>query len=487
MIKNLLPCLALCLCLIACQSSKKSVKSEWPVYKSNPFVIDLDSRHVQSGRGGVIVHDVTGDGLFDFIISSRENDHGPGRATLSAYDHFGRVLWVMDNIDFYMQGNTENYGMPGWCGPGVAAGDVDGDGEAEVLHMDSTGQVVIRNGQRGEVKRILTVPKYEGAPGKFKWTHLQIANLRGHGDCDLILQGDTGRYEDQFAPFPHIAGVNIETGDVLWNYNGYAGAKHGGFRACDIDGDGKDEVAGATIIDDNGTLMNKSWVYKKIRNNKYHFDSIFMYDVRPDKTGIEIVLLEEGHVEDDHTALVTPDEFLWAKKKNNGWEPQNAAVGDFDPDRPGLEIWNRSRTAEQTPWVYDAQGNEIASYSLFERQPPGWRGRGVEMIAAIDWEGGKKEYCAAKERHIDAGICIFDALGGENMFIEYWGKSDSLDRIYVVDIAGDYREEIVTTSMVNKKLYVYWNPGPNNNPPKPRKWTFNWYIRQKQNYNYYSP
>jgi hypothetical protein len=463
-----------------------TVEDTWPQYEQNPHVIDIDSRHVVSGRGAIIVHDLNDDGLLDFILSSKENDFESGRATLSAIDHNGEQLWIKDNIDFYIEGNAENYGLPGWSGPGTAAGDVDNDGNAEVLHLNGSGQVVIRNGQDGEVERTVTVPKYSGAPSDFQWTHLQIANLRGQGDFDLILQGDRGSNESEYTPFPHLTGINIATGEVLWNYDNYSGCKHNGFRACDLDMDGRDEVGGATIIDDNGTLMN-SWDYKAFRDNTYHFDSQFMYDVRPDIPGIEVVLLEEGHVSDDHTSVVSYNQFIWTEMHNTGWEPQNAAVGNFDPTRAGLEIWNRSRTDDQTPWVYDAQGNEIASYNLFEYQPSSWTGAGVEQIYAIDWEGGNKEYAAAKERHVDAGVCIYDAMGGSNMFIEYWGNADELNRVYVVDISGDYREELVAVSMANKKLYVYWNEQENSNQPRPRKWLQNCYRRQKQNYNYYSP
>ncbi len=50
-------------------------------------------------------------------------------------------------------------------------------------------------------------------------------------------------------------------------------------------------------------------------------------------------------------------------------EPQNAAVGEFDFTRKGLEIWCRSRyDPNQKPWVFDSEGDVISHYEL-SRKP----------------------------------------------------------------------------------------------------------------------
>ncbi len=76
-----------------------------------------------------------------------------------------------------------------------------------------------------------------------------------------------------------------------------------------------------------------------------------------------------------------------------------------------------------------------------------------------------------------------DAESGK--FVKWW--EEQADRIYVVDVAGDYREEIVVVNDAAREIRVYANTAANTNPPRPRLWTLNHYRRQKMNYNYYSP
>ena len=78
--------------------------------------------------------------------------------------------------------------------------------------------------------------------------------------------------------------------------------------------------------------------------------------------GLELVLLEEGR---NYVSLLHRDRGILFWKTNERQEPQNAAVGEFDPTRQGLEIWCRSRyNTHQKPWVLDARGEIIASQEL---------------------------------------------------------------------------------------------------------------------------
>jgi len=422
-----------------------------------------------SGRGGIIVHDLDGDGRRDYILSSKENDWNAGRAAISAYDSSGKLMWLQE-VDIQANGQAEDNGLPGWSGPGVTAGDIDGDGKAEIVYLDTQNRVVVRHGESGEIQR--RIGPVALPAGASRWAHLQIVNLRGAGDRDLILQADP-------LPFRWIKAIRADTGASIWSFDSYVGCKHNGFRAADIDGDGRDEVVGATIIDDDGKLMN-SWSYRKISG---HFDSIFVYDVKPNVAGLEVVLLEESHKGDDRTALVNPDRVFW-EASHKGWEPQNAAVGKFDVARSGLQVWNRSRFSEdQRPWVLDEDGKVIATWVMNEVKPEGWSNRGLETINVINWSGGAKHYLAAKERHVSGKIAIIDAINGK--FIKWW--QEQADRIYVVDVRGDAREEIVVVNNAAWEIRVYVNEAANAGAATPSPWAENYYRRQKLNYNYYSP
>lgn len=447
----------------------------WPQYDSNPFVIPLQ-QDTLTQRGGIIVADVNNDGLLDYLVSQKDDpmDSQTAPATIGAYAHDGTTLWVKD-VNLLI--NEITYGFPGLYGPGLATADVDGDSELEVLHLTPDNTLIVRNGLTGDVEKTIALPQPEGGIGR--WGQLQIANLRGLGDKDVILQADhdPNDFEDKNIA-PWLGAVAVDTEEILWTTNAYYGLRHGGFRAADIDGDGLDEVAGTALIDDDGTRMN-TWDYRDITG---HLDAMALADIKPGMAGLEVVLLEESHQGDDRTALVNPDQvFFYASR--NGDEPQNTAVGDFDPGRSGLEIWNRSRfNLDQRPWVLDADGNIIAEWVMNEKKPFGWSEKGVEMIAAIDWTGGDKNYIAAKERHTDGRIAVIDAMTGD--FIRWWEEAAA--RLLVADVAGDYREELIVVNNKTGEIRVYWNDALNANENR-RYWHQNQYKRQKENYNYYSP
>jgi len=241
---------------------------------------------------------------------------------------------------------------------------------------------------------------------------------------------------------------------------------------------GRDEVLGGTLVGPDGA-------FRTIIPLRGHIDSIFAYDVRPDLPGLEVVALEEGGSTKDaggnRVFLYNADRLIWETHYQH-WEPQNAAVGEFDAARPGLEIWCRSRfNTRQKPWVHDARGALLARYEMDDVAPEGWADEGVEIIYAIDWTGGPTQLAAAKERHTDGDVCVFNPVTG--VFVERFQEKAA--RLYVADVAGDWREEIVVLN--GNELHIYHNPAPNPNRDHPRLWAQPHYRKSKLTYNYYSP
>jgi hypothetical protein len=471
---------------------------EWPEYRSNPYKIKLNSsQHEISGRGGIIVSDLNDDGLLDFVVTTKEHDTGKGRAAIGAYDHFGEELWIVDDADIKLNGQAEYNGLPGWHGPGISASDVDNDGNTEIVHLNRGNKIVIRMGESGEIKKVIPVAlPEEGIQSHMmnfyrvlktssvrtaikelfrtpdRWAHFEIVNLKGRDDDEAILQADP-------LPFRWLKAISLRTGETLWENYQYVGPQHGGLRAADIDGDSFDEVVGGVVIDHNGKLLN-TWQYRKFPG---HFDSLYIGDILPEETGLEWVLLEEGHKGDDRTSLLGRRKPFFYHSFA-GEEPQNAAIGEFDTLSPGMEIWCRSRfNTDQRPWVIDSSGRTIASYRLNNKKPDSWSDEGIEVIYRIDWYGGSRHYIAAKERHVDGKISIIDPLTGE--FLHWWNENAA--RIYVADVAGDYREEIIVLNSKENEIRVYFNGEENSHKRQGRYWDLNEYKRQKLNYNYYSP
>jgi hypothetical protein len=63
--------------------------------------------------------------------------------------------------------------------------------------------------------------------------------------------------------------------------------------------------------------------------------------------------------------------------------------------------------------------------------------------------------------------------------------AEKADRLYVADVTGDWREEIIVLN--GSELRIYANDAPNPNPNRPRLWADRNYRRLKQCHNYYSP
>jgi hypothetical protein len=118
---------------------------------------------------------------------------------------------------------------------------------------------------------------------------------------------------------------------------------------------------------------------------------------------------------------------------------------------------------------------------MAEAAPAGWTDQGVDGNQVVDWEGSGPRYCAAKERHRAGDICVFDPMTGR--FLRRW--PEKAERIFVADVAGDWREEILVVS--GSEIHVYWNAEPNAHPPRPRYWAQQCYRRNKANWCFYSP
>lgn len=462
----------LALALLATCSSC-ALANDWPQYETNPFRFTLAQPGPgESDEGGIICADANGDGRPDFIYTT------PG--SVGAYAHDGSPLWVSE-CDVRVSGSSERFGLPGIHHPNVQVGDVDGDGRAEVVFLLQDGRIRVLDGPTGAERAVVAPATPAGVTA---WQHLVVCNLRGEGDRDLVLQAPSDA--DDYKVGNHVAGFSFDglEPSLLWQRDDFGALAHGPLRVADLNSDGRDEICGFTILGPNGSVP-ANWAYPPMSDDiaggaSFHIDSLFVADVRPDVPGLEVVLLEEGR---NYLALVNYEAGVLWHVTNDREEPQNAAVGDFDPARPGLEIWCRSRRDEhQVPWVVDAMGEVISGYAMDDVAPPDWTTKGVEVIWAIDWTGEQRQLACAKARHEQGDVCVFDPMSGE--FLQRF--TERAARLYVADIAGDWREEIVVVTP-DGQVHVYHNPASNPRPNEPRLWERQHYRRAKSSWNYYSP
>jgi len=418
-------------------------------YEANPFVVELDipgPGDEEDSAGGIVVADVDDDGKMDFLVTCRGH----------------RKLWVA-RTDIGVGGSSERQGLPGHHGPGVAAGDTDGDGRCEVVFLTRDSVVHVVDGATGKEKGSAKPPVPKGAE---RWELAMIADFRGKADDgDVLLQATnakgyrTGRYLAAYAIDALLKG-----GRPLWTTDRFGPCAHNGARLADLDGDGRDEVLGETILGPTGKLLAKAAPHRG------HLDSLFVADVLPGRPGLEIIVLEEGGGDSNCVQVFGAKGPLW-RSHFKRQEPHDAVF-----------VWCRSRyNTHQKPFVFDAAGRKVFDYAMDDVAPKGWTASGVEVIHTIDWTGERHQLACAKERHTAGDVCVFEPLTGR--FVEHF--RNKADRLYVADVTGDWREEIVV--LAGSRLHVYHNPKPNPRPDEKRLWTSRNYRRLKHCHNYYSP
>ena len=431
------------------------------------MVISLRIPPPADTAGAMIVADLTMNGRMDYLVSV------PGHVAAHAND--GHELWVR-RLDICLNAKSETNGLPGHHGSGLQAGDIDGDGQTEVLFFVQDSVLYVLDGVTGQTEWTASPPHPEGSE---RWEQVMIADFCGNGDRDLLLQTSNkdgyriGRYLTAYSA-EELRKANYQP---LWQRDDFFSCAHNGARLADLDGDGRDEVLGGTVLSSTGRPLVSVPLDPLLR--RPHLDSIFVADVDPEREGLEVVALEEGG--ENRVFCYGYGGLVFVTHYQN-WEPQNAAIGRFDPARPGLQIWCRSRFNEhQKPFVFDQRGELISRYDMDAVAPVGWTVRGVEVINAIHWTGEARQYAVAKERHRSGDVALFDPIQGQ--FLERF--EEQADRLYVADVSGDWREEIIV--LAQRELHVYHNDSPNPNPDRPRLWSQQSYRRSKMTWNYYSP
>jgi hypothetical protein len=486
----------------------KGFCGDTPQYGTNPFSFSFTGSPYWFGDHFFMI-DLNGDGHLDFTYRTEWG--------LYAYDHYGTLMWV------------KTIQIPEQChGATFAAADIDGDSQVEVLALNRSNEIIVYDGYNGNPED--TIDVNVGAYQRLG--HIAVVNLRGAGDRDVIVQTmDTDLSGYNFYINRTLIAMNVEstTVDTLWRvkqnraygdgyYEGYWGQAHGGLMCADVDGDGLDEVVGGNYIDDDGTFMDVNfpynWVHTFPPDYMDHLDCVAVGDFLPNTTDLEWVITNEDHQDggtgywDWYTSMLSTSDTEWQHETtlfsegsaNNDREPQHVAVGNFDTESLFSEIWVRSRFGDplkpeekQHPWVLNSSGVQFTHYEMDTTLPAGFNingnKMGLELIWTIDWFGTKKEYIAGTTRgSTDGHVGIFDAVTGDSIWTTMDRASNMQCKIlYVADVSGDSREEIVVMDLSDNTIKVFWNGEVNTNQPKPDKWDDPLYARVKQNWGYYSP
>lgn len=434
----------------------------WPEYNSNPFKIDLKLPPPSTSAGGIVTAPITQNGLMDFVVT------GPGHIGL--YGHFGGQLWHQE-ADIRVTTQSELNGLPGDHAPGVQIADIDGDKRLEIIYLDNQGVLHALDGVSGREEWNSNPPcPVECA----QWELAAICNLRGFGDRDIILQSTNkngyrlGRYLQAYS----IEDLMMKNYAPLWERHDYFGCAHGGIRLADINQDGRDEVLGGSIITSEGEGL--PGVPLTANNESNHIDALFPANIRVDVPGIETVILEHGG--ENRVFVHNYDQLIW-QSHHKHLKPKYAVAGAFGENPSDRFIWCAANSGNsRLPFVF----NQVGEVVVDGEETPGyqtdfWK-TGVENVSIIHWDGGHQQFACGRSKGASRTACIFNPLTGEIIK----KLTDHADRVYVVDVSGDWREEVVIQS--GSRLLIFSNEDKNPNPDLTRFWDNPVYERAKMNY-----
>ncbi|WP_335964841.1 rhamnogalacturonan lyase [Galbibacter sp. PAP.153] len=407
------------------------------------------------------VGDLDGDGQYEIILkwdptNAKDNSHNgyTGNVYLDAYTLSGEFKWRID-----LGGNIR----AGAHYTQFMVYDLDGDGKAEVAcktadgTIDGTGNVIgnpdadyrNKSGRVLEGAEYLTV--FEGDTGKAITTTDYIPGRRNVGSW-----GDTyGNRSDRFlgavayldGRHPSLVmcrGYYTRTVIASWDFKdgqlkkrwifdtddtgnqAYAGQGNHNLSIADVDADGKDEIVyGSMTVDDNGKGLYTTGLG--------HGDALHVSDFDPERPGLEVFMPHENKVDGVTFRSARTGEVIWQHKKK--MDVGRGLAADIDATQVGAEFW-----ASGDLGVYNTDGKQV----------------GTEIPSinfAIWWDD-------ELDRELLDGNSI-SKYGVGTVFTAEGCKSNNGTKAtpsLQADLFGDWREEVMLRTSDNSALRIFINP-----------------------------
>lgn len=301
--------------------------------------------------------------------------------------------------------------------------DMDGDGKAEVATLLQIGEenyVAILDGLTGNVKHKTLWPKMVSDNARSS-TRIQLSVGYLDGKNPAIIT-QTGIYENEV-----IAAFDNQL-KPLWTYNSFGATNGtGGHKVeiADVNGDGRQEVVyGTTCLNWDGTMR---WsIYRQ------HPDIISVQDYDPSRPGLEVFYLVESAM---HAGAYLVDassgKIIWKNNREDDSRWSHGHIGwtaDIWDGSPGKEcVVNRAGHNDRNLVAFASDGK-----ILQEPFPYGY--------SPLEWDGDP-----TRELITDNGHSIGNWNGRE--IIEKKGVQPNpvpnSSFIFAADLYGDFRDELV--------------------------------------------
>ncbi|MDR0902074.1 MAG: hypothetical protein LBM92_04820 [Opitutaceae bacterium] len=378
--------------------------------------------------------DLDGDGQKEIVIAQVRH-HGPKDANaeiscVTAINLDGKILWQVGEPDPWNSHLSNDVAFQ--------IHDIDGDGRNEVIYTMGR-RIIVADGATGKEKYSAPTPERPAVPQKTKrppahnkWfprilgDSIAFCDVRGTGrNADILIK-------DRYTTF----WVLDDKLNLLWSAQCVTG--HYPFP-CDIDGDGKDEIAiGYSLYSHDGKLL---WTLDdKLQD---HDDGLAVFKMHPDDKELSIFIAgsDEGVIITDVRGNILKHHYIG--------HVQNPGVADFRPDLPGLEtvtvnFWGNQGIIH----FFDSKG-EI--YHVMEPFQHG------SVCLPVNWTGKPGEFVMLSPNHEDGGL--FDGWGRRVVRLPADGHPDLA--YHALDLTGDCRDEIVVWDL--NEIWIYTqddNPKP---------------------------
>lgn len=429
------------------------------------------------------VGDLDGDGAYEIVLHVAGKGHDNSHAgftdppLIQAYKMDGRLLWTINLGKNIREGAHYTQFM---------VYDLDGDGKAEVAMKTADGTVDGRGRIIGDSTKdwrndkgyILAGPEYltvfEGQTGAAIHTvdfvpPRSSLSLTPSPDALKKIWGDGyGNRMDRFlAAIAYLDGVHpslimtrgyyTRTVIAAWDLENkkleqrwifdsndrgnerFAGQGNHNLSVADVDGDGRDEIVyGAMCIDDNGRGLYSTGLG--------HGDALHVSDLDPSIPGLEVFDIQERF--DDAGCsfrAAATGEVYWKKPSvkagADGEGPGRGLALDVDPRYPGAECWV---AGAGITGMFDCRGNRIAD-------------RAPACNMGILWDGDRLAEIL-NGTSIDKWDYARQATGRLLSAARYQCRSNNGTKAtpaLVGDILGDWREEVMYSTVDNKELRIF--------------------------------
>ncbi|MEK3886816.1 rhamnogalacturonan lyase family protein [Bacillus sp. FSL K6-3431] len=478
-------------------NGKENVEDQTEVLSNNYFDIPLQKPEDGTTPDGVdytysandaSIGDLDGDGEYEIVLkwdpsNSQDNSKAgyTGNVYIDAYKLDGTLLWRLD------------------LGKNIRAGahytqflvyDFDGDGKSEVVMKtadgtkDGLGNVIgdVDADYRNSGGYVLSGPEFltifKGETGK-ALTSTDYYPPRGNVDSwgdnygnrvDRFLAGVA--YLDGKTPSiimargyytrAVIAAYNFKDGQLTkqWDFDTnkpdnalYAGQGNHSISVADVDGDGKDEIIyGAAAIDHDGSPLHNTGLG--------HGDAQHVGDLDPNRPGLEIYQVHENKGAEYGMSFRDAEtgEIIWGV--HTGADTGRGVSSDVDPRYPGAESW-----AIAGPWdsrvggVYTTKGEKVSSNIPTSNFAIWWDGDLLRELLDHDFDGSlpsdhpRYGLGAAKIDKWDyKNNKLVNLLSDDKITSSNWTKGNPALQ---ADLLGDWREEAIWRLNDSSALRVY--------------------------------